>query len=168
MSRAEWGPSIVPPLGVELSHEQQLACAFRILDRDGFSENLAGHITWTDRDDTTMLVNPWGLWWSELAASDICRVDEGAEVIELSAPPGRGIHVVGRSEELDGIGPPDGGLGRLDDESLTTRTEDVHELEARNESRFAPATGDDVEWIVVHVRLLGRSSRAGRNWPWTR
>jgi len=29
-----------------------------------------------------MLVNPWGLWWSELKASDICRVDTKAKVIE--------------------------------------------------------------------------------------
>jgi len=29
-----------------------------------------------------MLVNPWGLWWSELTASDICRIDAEGRVIE--------------------------------------------------------------------------------------
>lgn len=79
---AGWEPSVVPSLGVELSNPQKLACAFRLLADDGFSENLAGHITWTDRDDGSMWVNPWGLWWSELKASDLCRVDSEARVIE--------------------------------------------------------------------------------------
>jgi ribulose-5-phosphate 4-epimerase/fuculose-1-phosphate aldolase len=82
MADAEWEAAVVPPIGIEMSHEQQLACAFRILEQDGFSENIGGHITWVDRDDSSMLVNPWGLWWSELSASDVCRVDENAAVIE--------------------------------------------------------------------------------------
>ncbi|HEV2370274.1 MAG TPA: class II aldolase/adducin family protein, partial [Acidimicrobiales bacterium] len=79
--RAAWRPSAMPGIGAELSPEQQLACAFRILARLGFSENIAGHITW-DRDaDGTMLVNPWGKWWEELSASDICRVDGNGTVL---------------------------------------------------------------------------------------
>jgi ribulose-5-phosphate 4-epimerase/fuculose-1-phosphate aldolase len=70
-----WAPSIVPPIGVELTDEQKLACAFRILARDGFSENIAGHITWQRPRERTLLVNPWGLWWREISASDICTVD---------------------------------------------------------------------------------------------
>ncbi len=38
-----WQPSATPPIGVELTDEQKLACAFRILAHDGFSENMAGH-----------------------------------------------------------------------------------------------------------------------------
>lgn len=82
MANFEWQPSIVPPIGIEMSREQQLACAFRILDANGFSENIAGHITWTDRDDGSMLVNPWGLWWTEMTASDVCRVSADGRVIE--------------------------------------------------------------------------------------
>ena len=41
-----WAPSITPGIGVELTDEQRLACAFRILAGEGFAENLAGHITW--------------------------------------------------------------------------------------------------------------------------
>ncbi len=70
----------MPPIGVELTNEQALACAFRLLADDGFAENLAGHITWQRPGETNMLVNPWGLWWQELTASDICEVDENANV----------------------------------------------------------------------------------------
>lgn len=76
-----WSPSIMPSLGVELTNEQALACAFRILARTDFSENLAGHITWQLPGSTDMLVNPWGLWWSEVSASDICVVDQDANVV---------------------------------------------------------------------------------------
>ncbi len=75
-----WAPSVVPPIGVDLSDEQALAIAFRHLAGIGFAENLAGHITWQPDGQTDMLVNPWGLWWQELTASDICVVDADARV----------------------------------------------------------------------------------------
>ena len=77
---AAWSPSVTPPIGVDLDDRQALACAFRILARVGFSENIAGHITWR-RDDgrRRMWVNPWGLWWDEVQASDVCAVDPDAE-----------------------------------------------------------------------------------------
>lgn len=77
-----WTPRVTPPIGVELSNEQKLACAFRTLANDGFSENLAGHITWADRTDGSLLINPWGLWWEEVKGSDVCRVDADGAVIE--------------------------------------------------------------------------------------
>jgi ribulose-5-phosphate 4-epimerase/fuculose-1-phosphate aldolase len=77
---AVWAPSVTPPIGVELTDEQALACTFRVLCGEGFSENMAGHITWQREGQTDMLVNPWGLWWAELTASDICEVDEDANV----------------------------------------------------------------------------------------
>ncbi|HBU01609.1 MAG TPA: aldolase, partial [Acidimicrobiaceae bacterium] len=58
-----WSPSITPPIGVDLTDEQKLACSFRILAREGFSENIAGHITWANADNSSLMVNPWGLWW---------------------------------------------------------------------------------------------------------
>jgi ribulose-5-phosphate 4-epimerase/fuculose-1-phosphate aldolase len=79
---AKWAPGIVPSAGPALTRQQQLACAFRILAAAEFSENMAGHITWMDDDDSSMLVNPWGLWWDEVSASDICRVDLDAKVLE--------------------------------------------------------------------------------------
>ncbi|HZJ07795.1 MAG TPA: class II aldolase/adducin family protein [Nocardioidaceae bacterium] len=77
---AVWAPSVTPPIGVDLTDEQALACTFRLLCGAGFSENLAGHITWQRDGQTNMLINPWGLWWEEIAASDICEVDEDAQV----------------------------------------------------------------------------------------
>ena len=79
--RDEWSPRVMPPVP-ELSDRQKLACAFRILARAGFTENIAGHITMRVPDSDDLWVNPWGLWWDELKASDICRVDESANVVE--------------------------------------------------------------------------------------
>jgi ribulose-5-phosphate 4-epimerase/fuculose-1-phosphate aldolase len=80
-----WAPSKVPPVGppgsADLTDEQQMAIAFRHLADIGFAENMAGHITWQPDGQTDMYVNPWGLWWQELTASDICVVDEDARVV---------------------------------------------------------------------------------------
>jgi ribulose-5-phosphate 4-epimerase/fuculose-1-phosphate aldolase len=76
-----WAPSITPPIGVDLTDEQKLACAFRILARAGFAENISGHITWQRPGDDRLLINPWGLWWREVQASDICTVDMDANVV---------------------------------------------------------------------------------------
>lgn len=78
----EWRPRVTPSIGIDLTNEQKLACAFRILAHDGFSENMAGHITWADRGDDSALINPWGLWWDEVSASDVCRVDSNGAVTE--------------------------------------------------------------------------------------
>jgi ribulose-5-phosphate 4-epimerase/fuculose-1-phosphate aldolase len=72
----------MPSPGVDLTVRQKLACAFRILARSGFTENIAGHITVRGEDSGDLLVNPWGLWWEEITASDICRVSASAEVLE--------------------------------------------------------------------------------------
>lgn len=76
-----WAPSKVPPIGVDLTDEQKMAVAFRHLADVGFAENMAGHITWQPERRSEMFVNPWGLWWQELTASDICVVDEDARVV---------------------------------------------------------------------------------------
>jgi ribulose-5-phosphate 4-epimerase/fuculose-1-phosphate aldolase len=76
-----WAPSKVPRIGVDLTDEQKMAIAFRHLADIGFAENMAGHITWQPEGRSDMYVNPWGLWWAELAASDICVVDVDAHVV---------------------------------------------------------------------------------------
>jgi ribulose-5-phosphate 4-epimerase/fuculose-1-phosphate aldolase len=80
--REVWSPSVTPGIGRDLSLQQQLACSFRILARSGFSENIAGHITWAPGNNGDMWVNPWGLWWDEVKASDLCRVDADGHVLE--------------------------------------------------------------------------------------
>jgi ribulose-5-phosphate 4-epimerase/fuculose-1-phosphate aldolase len=77
---AEWSPKILPPVP-ELDPRQKLACAFRILSGIGFTENIAGHITVQASDGGNLLVNPWGLWWDEIKASDLSEVDMDARVI---------------------------------------------------------------------------------------
>jgi ribulose-5-phosphate 4-epimerase/fuculose-1-phosphate aldolase len=79
---ATWTPRTSPPIGVTLTPQQELACAFRILARGGFSENIAGHITMAAPGTDEMWVNPWGLWWEEVSASDICRVNADGDVLE--------------------------------------------------------------------------------------
>ncbi|MFS3128309.1 class II aldolase/adducin family protein [Nocardioides sp. Bht2] len=88
-----WAPSVMPTIGVELSDEQQLACVFRVLAADGFSENIAGHITWQRPGGTDMLVNPWGLWWDELTAADICTVDTEGRVVAGKWDVSPAIHI---------------------------------------------------------------------------
>jgi ribulose-5-phosphate 4-epimerase/fuculose-1-phosphate aldolase len=73
-------PRAVPGIGRELTPEQSLACALRILAHEGWQENLSGHITWAD-DDGGLWVNPWGLWWSEVRASDIMRVSLDGSIL---------------------------------------------------------------------------------------
>ena len=77
--KAEWAPSVLPPVP-DLTVRQQLACAFRILAGGGFTENIAGHIT--VRADEGLWINPWGLWWEEMTASDLCRVAHDGRVLE--------------------------------------------------------------------------------------
>jgi ribulose-5-phosphate 4-epimerase/fuculose-1-phosphate aldolase len=80
--RAEWSPRVMPPIGADLTEKQKLACAFRILAREGFTENIAGHITMRDAETDHLWVNPWGLFWEEITTSDLCRFDPDAGVVE--------------------------------------------------------------------------------------
>jgi ribulose-5-phosphate 4-epimerase/fuculose-1-phosphate aldolase len=90
---ARWAPKVTPPIGVDLTEQQALACAFRILARQGFSEHIAGHITWRRADGTSMWVNPWGLWWDEVTASDVCAVDFDGHVVEGTWDVTPAIHI---------------------------------------------------------------------------
>lgn len=77
----EWAPGVLPPVP-QLSPQQELACAFRILAAGGFGENIAGHITMRDPSGGGLWINPWGLWWEEITAGDLCRVDHDGRVLE--------------------------------------------------------------------------------------
>lgn len=70
-----------PGIGRELTVAQQLACALRILAREGWKENLSGHVTWATPDGG-MWVNPWGVWWDDVRASQIIRLDADGNVVE--------------------------------------------------------------------------------------
>ena len=72
-----------PGVGRDLSVEQELACALRILAHEGWQENMSGHITWVADEPgrPSMWVNPWGKWWQEVRASDIVRVDVDGQLL---------------------------------------------------------------------------------------
>lgn len=76
---AAWAPRAVPGPGVELTPAQELAVALRHLDDVGWCENMTGHIT--VQQDDGFLVNPWGLWWSEVRTSDLLTIDADGTVI---------------------------------------------------------------------------------------
>ena len=52
-----------------------------ILAREGWRENLSGHIT-VATGDGGMWCNPWGLWWEEVRASDTVRLDADGEIVD--------------------------------------------------------------------------------------
>ena len=53
----------------------------RVLFREGYDDHLAGHITYKQPDDT-FLVNPFGMPWDEVRASDVMRMDSEGERID--------------------------------------------------------------------------------------
>jgi len=61
----------------------RLAAAFRIFGKFGFDEGVAGHITLRDPvDPTTFWVNPFGVAFSLITASDLIRVDAEGNVVD--------------------------------------------------------------------------------------
>jgi len=73
------GPQPFPPL--DLTPRQELALLARMLHAEGYDDHLAGHITYRLPDDT-FLVNPLGLTWDELCASDVARMDADGNHLE--------------------------------------------------------------------------------------
>lgn len=71
----------------QMRPQQQLALLLRILARQGYDDKLAGHISYKDCEDGSLLVNPNGIFWKDVCAKDILRVDSNAKVIE-------GVHPV--------------------------------------------------------------------------
>jgi hypothetical protein len=60
----------------------RLAAAFRIFGKNGYDEGVAGHITIRDPvDPDTFWVNPFGVAFSHINASDLLHVDHKGKVI---------------------------------------------------------------------------------------
>lgn len=70
-----------PGIGHDLTPAQELACALRICAREGWRENLSGHIT-IATPANGMLCNPWGLWWDEVTASDVLELDADGAIVQ--------------------------------------------------------------------------------------
>jgi ribulose-5-phosphate 4-epimerase/fuculose-1-phosphate aldolase len=93
MKAAGFDRPIAPPLP-DLTPAQELALLARCLYSEGFDDHLAGHITYR-QDDGTFLVNPYGLTWDELRASDVARMDADGRQLEGTWPvtPAITLHV---------------------------------------------------------------------------
>lgn len=75
-------PRPLKGVGRELDDRQKLACLLRVTAREGWTDNLAGHITVVDEASGHLWVNAWGVWWEETCASDILLVDLDGNVVE--------------------------------------------------------------------------------------
>jgi ribulose-5-phosphate 4-epimerase/fuculose-1-phosphate aldolase len=64
-----------------LTPAAELALLARMLHREGYDDHLAGHITYR-QGDGTFLVNPFGLTWRQLRASDVMRMDAAGQTLE--------------------------------------------------------------------------------------
>ncbi|KAI0457536.1 class II aldolase and Adducin domain-containing protein [Xylaria acuta] len=76
-------PSFKDPLDERQYLKQRLALAFRLFAKQGYDEGVAGHITVRDPvDPATFWVNPFGVAWPLLRASDLIRVDHNGQVVD--------------------------------------------------------------------------------------
>jgi ribulose-5-phosphate 4-epimerase/fuculose-1-phosphate aldolase len=67
--------------------KQRLAAAFRLFARFGYDEGVAGHITVRDPERPDCFwVNPFGVYFGHIRASDLILVDDRGEVIEGAYP----------------------------------------------------------------------------------
>jgi ribulose-5-phosphate 4-epimerase/fuculose-1-phosphate aldolase len=70
-----------------LQRKQELAAAFRIFGRFGFSEGVAGHITARDPEfPDRFWVNPFGMNFRMIKVSDLICVDHEGNVVSGSQP----------------------------------------------------------------------------------
>ena len=67
--------------------KQRLAASFRLFAKFGFDEGVAGHITARDPERTDHFwVNPFGVHFSQIRASDLILVNDRGEVVEGEYP----------------------------------------------------------------------------------
>jgi L-fuculose-phosphate aldolase len=76
-----FGGRPMAPALPDLSPAQELALLARMLHREGYDDHLAGHITYK-QPDGTFLVNPFGLTWDELRASDVMHMDGDGTLLD--------------------------------------------------------------------------------------
>ncbi|HXB84946.1 class II aldolase/adducin family protein, partial [Mycobacterium sp.] len=75
--------------------KEQLAAGFRLFGKFGFSEGVAGHVTVRDPEHPEYFwVNPFGMAFTKIKASDLILVDHKGDVIEGSRPVNRAAFVI--------------------------------------------------------------------------
>ena len=81
-------PPIFASIEAERQHrKERLAGVFRVFSRFGFEEGVAGHVTARDPELTDHFwVNPFGMPFSQIKASDLLLVDHDGNVVEGELP----------------------------------------------------------------------------------
>lgn len=74
----------------DLSVREELVLLARCLWSEGYSDHLAGHITY-NLGDGTLLCNPWLITWNELRPEQVIRIDLEGNLIEGDWPVPLGI-----------------------------------------------------------------------------
>lgn len=75
--------------------KEQLAAGFRLFGRFGFSEGVAGHITVRDPENPQWFwVNPFGMSFNQIKASDLILVDHDGNLLQGSRPVNRAAFVI--------------------------------------------------------------------------
>ncbi|MCX7554053.1 class II aldolase/adducin family protein [Marinicella sp. S1101] len=86
-AKAQFGPpQFDDPAAEQTFIKTRLAAAFRLFAYYGFDDGLAGHITARDSlDPETFWVNPLGIHFAQLKASDLVRMNHAGEIVEGQA-----------------------------------------------------------------------------------
>ncbi|MGW7201283.1 class II aldolase/adducin family protein [Streptomyces chryseus] len=75
--------------------KEQLAAGFRLFGKFGFSEGVAGHITVRDPETPDAFwVNPFGMSFSRIRASDLILVDHAGNLLHGERPVNRAAFVI--------------------------------------------------------------------------
>lgn len=75
--------------------KQRLAAAFRLFARYGYDEGVAGHITARDPEHPHQFwVNPFGMYFGHIRASDLILVDADGEVVKGRAKVNRAAFAI--------------------------------------------------------------------------
>ena len=74
----------------DMSTREELVLLARCLWSEGYSDHLAGHITY-NLGDGTLLCNPWLITWNELRPEQVIRIDLEGNLVEGDWPVPLGI-----------------------------------------------------------------------------
>ena len=66
---------------------QRLAAAYRIVDQLGWTETIYGHLTLRVPGTNNFLINPWGLRYDEVTASNLVEIDVDGNIVGPSNYP---------------------------------------------------------------------------------
>lgn len=71
----------------EWTARQELAACYRIFDHLGWCESIYNHITVRVPGEEAFLINPFGLLWSEVTASNLIKIDPAGNKLSDSPHP---------------------------------------------------------------------------------